>query len=81
MAQTQRAVENFPISGPRLERAQIAALGRIKAAAAKVNGTLGVLEADVAGAIAAAADEVARGEHDAEFPIDVYQTGSGTART
>jgi fumarate hydratase class II len=78
-AQTQRAVENFPISGLRLERAQIAALGRIKAAAAKVNGSLGVLEADVAGAIAAAADEVARGEHDAEFPIDVYQTGSGTS--
>ncbi len=78
-AQTQRAVENFPISGLRLERAQIGALGRIKAAAAKVNGALGVVDPEVAAAIAAAADEVARGDHDAEFPIDVYQTGSGTS--
>jgi fumarate hydratase class II len=78
-AQTQRAVENFPISGMRLERAQIGALGRIKAAAAKVNGALGIVEPEVANAIAAAADEVALGEHDAEFPIDVYQTGSGTS--
>ncbi len=78
-AQTQRAVENFPISGLRLERAQISAFGRIKAAAAHVNAALGVIERDIADAIAAAADEVARGEHDAEFPIDVYQTGSGTS--
>jgi fumarate hydratase class II len=78
-AQTQRAVENFPISGVRLERAQIAALGRIKGAAARVNEELGVLDGEVAGAIAAAADEVARGDHDDQFPVDVYQTGSGTS--
>jgi fumarate hydratase class II len=78
-AQTQRAVENFPISGRGLERAQIRALGLLKAAAARVNERLGVLDADVAGAIAAAADEVADGRHDAHFPIDVFQTGSGTS--
>ncbi|GAA4850432.1 class II fumarate hydratase [Saccharopolyspora rosea] len=78
-AQTQRAVENFPISGRGLERAQIRALGLLKAAAARVNGRLGVLEADMAEAIAAAADEVAAGEHDEHFPIDVFQTGSGTS--
>jgi fumarate hydratase class II len=78
-AQTQRAVENFPISGATLERAHIAALGRIKAAAARVNGRLGILEPDMADAIAAAAEEVARGDWDAHFPIDVFQTGSGTS--
>ena len=78
-AQTQRAVENFPISGARLESAQIAALARIKAAAAMVNAELGVLDADVADAIAAAAEEVAEGRWDDEFPIDVFQTGSGTS--
>jgi fumarate hydratase class II len=78
-AQTQRAVENFPVSGLRLERAHIEALGRIKAAAASVNGRLGVLEADMAEAIRSAADEVARGDWDAHFPIDVFQTGSGTS--
>ncbi|MBP2340848.1 fumarate hydratase class II [Saccharothrix coeruleofusca] len=78
-AQTQRAVENFPISGRGLERAQIRALGLLKAAAARVNERLGVLDADLAGAIAAAADEVAAGEHDAHFPVDVFQTGSGTS--
>jgi len=78
-AQTQRAVENFPISGRGLERAQIRALGLLKAACARVNARLGVLDADVAAAIAAAADEVAAGEHDAHFPIDVFQTGSGTS--
>jgi fumarate hydratase class II len=78
-AQTQRAVENFPISGTRLERRHIEALARIKKAAALVNARLGVLPDDVAGAIAAAADEVAAGEHDAHFPVDVYQTGSGTS--
>jgi fumarate hydratase class II len=78
-AQTQRAVENFPISGRGLERAQIRALGLLKAAAARVNLKLGVLDADVANAIAAAADEVAEGAHDAHFPIDVFQTGSGTS--
>ncbi|MDP9270100.1 MAG: class II fumarate hydratase [Chloroflexota bacterium] len=78
-AQTQRAVENFPISGQRLERAHIAALGRIKAAAARVNAELGVIGADVADAIQAAADEIADGRWDAEFPVDVFQTGSGTS--
>jgi fumarate hydratase class II len=78
-AQTQRAVENFPISGSVLESAQIAALARIKKSAAQANARLGVLDADIADAIAAAADEVITGRHDAEFPIDVYQTGSGTS--
>ncbi|GAB2659703.1 class II fumarate hydratase [Saccharopolyspora gloriosae] len=78
-AQTQRAVENFPISGRGLERAQIRALGLLKAATARVNGRLGILDADMAEAIAAAADEVAEGRHDEHFPIDVFQTGSGTS--
>ncbi|MGH3517451.1 MAG: class II fumarate hydratase [Haloechinothrix sp.] len=78
-AQTQRAVENFPISGRGLERAQIRALGLLKAAAARVNARLGVLDADLAAAIANAADEVADGRHDEHFPIDVFQTGSGTS--
>ncbi|WP_234346579.1 class II fumarate hydratase [Cellulomonas timonensis] len=78
-AQTQRAVENFPISGTRLERSHIEALARIKKAAALANAELGVLDADIAAAVAAAADEVASGAHDAHFPIDVFQTGSGTS--
>ncbi|MCG8919974.1 class II fumarate hydratase [Actinokineospora sp. PR83] len=78
-AQTQRAVENFPISGRGLERAQIRALGLLKAAAARVNARFGVLDDDVAEAIAAAATEVAEGAHDDQFPIDVFQTGSGTS--
>ncbi|MBC3190128.1 class II fumarate hydratase [Pseudonocardia sp. C8] len=78
-AQTQRAVENFPISHRPLERAQIRALGLVKAAAARVNGELGVLDGDTAAAIAAAADEVAEGRHDDHFPVDVFQTGSGTS--
>lgn len=78
-AQTQRAVQNFPISGRGLERAQIRALGLVKSACARVNGQLGVLEEKLAEAIAAAADEVAAGEHDAQFPVDVFQTGSGTS--
>ncbi|MBN9633411.1 MAG: aspartate ammonia-lyase, partial [Actinobacteria bacterium] len=78
-AQTQRAVENFPISGSVLEPAQIAALARIKKSAARANARLGVLDADVAEAIAAAADEVVSGAHNGDFPIDVYQTGSGTS--
>jgi fumarate hydratase class II len=78
-AQTQRAVENFPISGRGLERAQIRALGLLKAAAATVNQRLGVLPADMADAIVAAASEVADGAWDAHFPIDVFQTGSGTS--
>jgi fumarate hydratase, class II len=78
-AQTQRAVQNFPVSGQPLEPAHIAALGRIKAAAARVNARLGVLDGTVAEAVAAAADEVAEGRWDAEFPVDVFQTGSGTS--
>ncbi|TMB85437.1 MAG: class II fumarate hydratase [Chloroflexi bacterium] len=78
-AQTQRAVENFTISGQRLDRRQIAALGRIKAAAARVNAELGVLSPEVGDAIGRAADEVADGRWDGEFPTDVFQTGSGTS--
>jgi fumarate hydratase class II len=78
-AQTQRAVENFPISGGTLERSHIAALAHIKAAAAKVNARLGVLDEDMADAIADAAYEVAGGSWDGHFPIDVFQTGSGTS--
>ena len=78
-AQTQRAVENFPISGRGLDRAQIRALGLLKAACARVNAQLGVITNEQATAIAAAADAVAAGEHDDQFPIDVFQTGSGTS--
>ena len=78
-AQTQRAVENFPISGERLSPPHIAALGRIKAAAARVNAELGVLDPGTAEAIASAAEEVAEGRWDAHFPVDVFQTGSGTS--
>ena len=78
-AQTQRAVENFPISGTTLERAHIAALARIKKAAALANSALGVLDAKIAKAIAQAADAVAAGKHDGEFPVDIFQTGSGTS--
>ncbi|MFT9790649.1 class II fumarate hydratase [Streptomyces rhizosphaericola] len=78
-AQTQRAVENFPLSGQRLERAHIEALARIKGAAAKVNAELKVLDPEVAEAISGAAAEVASGRWDAHFPVDVFQTGSGTS--
>ncbi|MEV7446453.1 class II fumarate hydratase [Streptomyces sp. NPDC091204] len=78
-AQTQRAVENFPVSGQRLERAHIEALARIKAAAAAVNAKLGVVDQDVADAIRSAAAEVADGRWDDHFPVDVFQTGSGTS--
>ena len=78
-AQTQRAVENFPISGVVLERSLIAALARIKGAAAAANAELGVIDGEVAAAIEAAAAEVAAGRHDDHFPIDVFQTGSGTS--
>jgi fumarate hydratase class II len=78
-AQTQRAVENFPISGQPIERELIAALAVIKGAGARVRAQRGLLAQDKADAIAAAADEVARGDWDAEFPIDVFQTGSGTS--
>jgi fumarate hydratase, class II len=78
-ANTQRAVENFPVSGERLPRELIGALASIKGAAAAVNGRLGVLEPDMAEAIHDAAAEVARGDYDDQFPIDVFQTGSGTS--
>ncbi|RRQ29756.1 class II fumarate hydratase [Rhodococcus sp. Eu-32] len=78
-AQTQRAVENFPISGRPLERTQIRAMGLLKAACAQVNKDLGLLDADKADAIVAAATEIADGKHDDQFPIDVFQTGSGTS--
>jgi fumarate hydratase class II len=78
-AQTQRAVENFPVSGLTLERAHIEALARIKAAAAKANAELGVVAEDMAQVIADAADEVAAGRWDDQFPVDVFQTGSGTS--
>ncbi|MEO5985574.1 MAG: class II fumarate hydratase [Candidatus Limnocylindria bacterium] len=78
-SQTQRAVENFPISGRGLERSQIEALARIKAAVASVKQELGLIAPDLAQAIRLAAEAVARGEHDDQFPIDVFQTGSGTS--
>ena len=78
-AQTQRAVENFPISGQPLEPALIHALARIKAAAAQTNVDLGSLTTEQANAITTAAAEVVNGEHDDQFPIDVFQTGSGTS--
>jgi fumarate hydratase class II len=78
-AQTQRAVENFPVSGLRLPRRFLAALGAIKAAAARTNLALGELEPRIAEAIARAADEVCEGLWDAEFVVDVFQTGSGTS--
>ncbi|WP_108250216.1 class II fumarate hydratase [Planctomonas deserti] len=78
-AQTQRAVENFPISGSRLEPGQIVALARIKRAAALANAELGILDQPVADAIVAAANRIIGGEHHDQFPIDVYQTGSGTS--
>ncbi|TSD96917.1 class II fumarate hydratase [Gordonia rubripertincta] len=78
-AQTQRAVENFPISHRPLERTQIRAMGLLKAACATVNKDLGLLDAERADAIIAAAAEIADGKHDDQFPIDVFQTGSGTS--
>ncbi len=78
-AQTQRAVENFPISGSRLEAEHVQALALVKAAAARVNGRMGVLDPEVAGAVEQVALEVAGGEHADAFPVDVFQTGSGTS--
>jgi fumarate hydratase class II len=78
-AQTQRAVENFPISGLRMPREFLRALGLIKAAAATANSRLGLLDSAIARAIASAGAAVAAGAHDAQFPIDVFQTGSGTS--
>ena len=78
-AETQKAVENFPVSGQPIPAPVIHWLGRIKAAAARVNAELGLLDADIAERIAAAGDAVADGEHDDQFPVDVFQTGSGTS--
>src|SRR5699024_8318959 len=78
-AQTQRAVQNFPISGQRLEPANIHARTQVKKAAARANKELGVLEGEIADAIVAAADAVIAGDHDYQFPVDTYQTGSGTS--
>ena len=77
--ETSKAVENFPVSGERVPAPVVHWLGRIKAAAARVNAELGLLDADMAERIARAGDEVAGGEHDDQFPIDVFQTGSGTS--
>src|SRR4051794_41911664 len=77
--ETSKAVENFPISGETVPAAVVHALGRIKAAAAEVNAELGELDSDIAQRIAEAGRAVANGEHDDQFPIDVFQTGSGTS--
>jgi fumarate hydratase, class II len=77
--ETKKAVENFPISGETVPASVIRWLGRIKGAAARVNAELGKLDAKLADAIAAGAEQVANGDHDAQFPIDVFQTGSGTS--
>jgi fumarate hydratase, class II len=78
-AETRKAVENFPVSGEGVPLPVIHWLGRIKGAAARVNADLGLLDRDIADRIAAAADAVAAGGHDDQFPIDVFQTGSGTS--
>ncbi len=77
--ETTKAVANFPISGERVPVAVVRWLGRIKGAAARANADLGLLDGAVAERIAAAGDEIAAGRHDAQFPIDVFQTGSGTS--
>ena len=77
--ETEKAIENFRVSGERVPVPVVRWLGRIKAAAARVNAELGLLDGDIAERIAAAGDEVADGEHDDQFPIDVFQTGSGTS--
>jgi fumarate hydratase class II len=77
--ETRKAVANFPVSGERVPVSVVRWLGRIKGAAARTNAELGLLDADLAKRIAAAADEIARGDHDDQFPIDVFQTGSGTS--
>jgi len=78
-AQTQRAVENFPVSRLRFPRSFIRALGLIKGAAAATNAKLGLLNPRIASAIQAAANEVEHGKHDVQFPLDIFQTGSGTS--
>ena len=77
--ETTKAVENFPVSGERVPASVVRWLGRIKAAAARTNAELGQLDADVAERIGRAGDEIAQGRHDDQFPVDVFQTGSGTS--
>src|SRR5919206_4472920 len=77
--ETAKAVDNFPVSGERVPPSVVHWLGRIKGAAARTNAELGLLDAELAERIARAADEVAEGRHDDQFPIDVFQTGSGTS--
>src|SRR5215216_2171231 len=77
--ETRKAVDNFPVSGERVPVAVVRWLGRIKGAAARANADLGLLDGDLVQRIAAAADEIASGAHDDQFPIDVFQTGSGTS--
>src|SRR5437868_9142982 len=77
--ETAKAIENFPVSGEPVPTPVVRWLGRIKAAAARVNAELGLLEPELAERIASAGDAVAAGEHDDQFPIDVFQTGSGTS--
>jgi len=78
-AETSKAVENFPVSGERVPVSVVRWLARIKAASARTNAELGKLDGELAERIGAAADEVAHGRHDDQFPIDVFQTGSGTS--
>ena len=78
-AQTQRAVENFPISGTTLEPSHVVAMARVKKSAARINATLGILTEEQAAAIGEAADAIIGGDHHDAFPIDVFQTGSGTS--
>jgi len=77
--ETRKAIENFPVSGERVPAPVIHWLGRIKAAAARTNAELGLLDQSLAERVAEAADEVAHGRHDDQFPVDVFQTGSGTS--
>ena len=77
--ETRKAIDNFPVSGERVPVPVVRWLGRVKAAAARTNAELGLLDAELAERIASAADEVAHGRHDDQFPIDVFQTGSGTS--
>ena len=77
--ETRKAIDNFPVSGERVPAPVVRWLGRIKAAAARTNADLGLLDAGIAERIAVAGDAVAAGEHDDQFPIDVFQTGSGTS--
>src|SRR4051794_25801551 len=77
--ETSKAVDNFPVSGERVPESVVHWLGHIKGTAARVNADLGLLDPELAERIAAAGDEVAEGKHDDQFPIDVFQTGSGTS--